>query len=98
MFSTIINSFLEKKPNEIDILRSKYESLEEKVGRDIFKKLENIQNDLNSLEDVKNKYIKLQQNIQSTKEESKEIQKKIASVHKQFIEYKNIKSKFIYNR
>ena len=53
-----------KTPNEIDILRAKYESLKEKAGREIFNKLENIQNDLNSLKDVKHKYIKLQQTIQ----------------------------------
>ena len=87
-----------KTPNEIDILRAKYESLKEKAGREIFNKLENIQNDLNSLKDVKHKYIKLQQNIQTTKKENEEILEKIASVNKQFIEYENIKSRLIYYR
>ena len=87
-----------KTPNEIDILREKYESLKEIAGREIFNKLENIQNDLNSLKDVKHKYTEVQKNFQSTKDENEKIQKKIASVNKKFTEYENIKSRFIYNR
>ena len=56
-------------------------------------KFENIKNDLNSLKDVKENYMDLQQNIQLTKDENKEIQMKIASVNKQFTEYQNIKSR-----
>ena len=56
-------------------------------------KFENIKNDLNSLKDVKENYMYLQQKIQLTKDENKEIQKKIASVNKQFTEYQSIKSR-----
>ena len=56
-------------------------------------KLHQIQNSLNSIKDVKEKYNKLQEDIQTAKDKNKEIQIQINSVNKQFTDYEDSKSK-----
>ena len=65
--------------------------------RDIFQKLERIQNSLNSIKDVRQKYNKLQAEIQTARNKNKKIQIQINSVNKQFIDYEESKSKLSQN-
>ena len=94
MYNNCPFCYCRKSPNEIDILRSRYESLKKDAEEDIFKKLEIIQNSLNSIKDVKQKYNKLQAEIQTATDKNKKIQIQINSVNKQFIDYEDSKSKF----
>ena len=97
MYNNCPICYSRKSPNEIDILRSRYESLKKDAERDIFQKLERIQNSLNSIKDVRQKYNKLQAEIQTARNKNKKIQIQINSVNKLFIDYEESKSKFSQN-
>ena len=97
MYNNCPFCYCRKSPNEIDILRSRYENLKKEAERDIFKKLERIQNSFNSIKDVQQKYNKLQAEIQTARDKNTKIQIQINSVNKQFIDYEDSKSKFSQN-